>query len=76
MSQNRDLCPSQNADFSCHVLNDASALLSQFPVPLGDPVQQLELFARPSVTAEENTPISEYYPELNPTFARERLNKI
>jgi len=37
---------------------------------LGDSIQQLEHFARSSVTVEESMPMSEYYPELNSSLVR------
>ena len=54
----------------CH-----SAIQSQFVAPFGGSVQQVEYFACPSVTVEESMATSEYYPELNPSLVRERLNK-
>jgi hypothetical protein len=39
--------------------------VSQFAVQLGDRVQQLEHFARSSVTVEEGVAMPGYYPELN-----------
>jgi len=54
----------------CH-----NALHSHFAVPLSYSVHHLEHLARSSVTVEESTPVSGYYPELNPSLVIVNLTK-